>query len=384
MSIFYVPVKIISADGCLSSLGDEVERLGARNPLIITDPVIAKSGIIDKVTGPLKGKNIKHDVFEGVEPDPKIRNVTESAALAKKGRHDLLIGLGGGSSMDTAKGTSILAVNDIDLREIQGRRESYPVKPLPLMMIPTTAGTGSEISAAAVIEDVEKEYKMFISCPQIRAQVSFLDANVLAGIPSSIAASTGADALTHALESYLSPNRTFVSEVICLGSLDLIFSNLRAFVANTHNRERAQNMLNASCLAGVGMTISGLGLVHALAHPLGVKAKINHGMACALVLPHVLRFNWLADPSHYQRLALTMDWTIRLKHLNEREVVLQVIAEVENLLQDIGIPKRLSQIQVSISDTKSVVNEAVDSFLNQINPRLASREDLEQMMQQIL
>ena len=384
MGIFHFPVKIISAEGCLKGLGDEIERLGARHPLIITDPGIVSAGIVDKVTKPLKEKGLRYTVFEGVEPDPKIHNVTAAVEVIKKGGHDLLIGLGGGSSIDTTKAASILSANEVDLREFQGPREAYPKRPLPIITVPTTAGTGSEVSSAAVIVDAEKKYKMYFKSPQIFAQVTFLDAGVLVGIPNHIAAATGADTLTHAIESFFNPNRTFVTETASLGSVEIVFNNLRAFVANTRSQVYAQNMLNASCLAGIAMTTAGLGLVHALAHPLGVRGRVHHGVACALLLPHVLRFNWIADSKQYSRLALAMDWTIRLEYLQERDVVWQVIEGMENLLSDIRLPKFLSEIKVSLDDVSAIVDEAYNSFLNQVNPRQASRKDVEEILTRIM
>jgi len=328
-------------------------------------------------------KGIAYSIFEGVEPDPKIRNVAETAKVIQKEGHDLVIGLGGGSSIDAAKAAAILAVNKIDLREFQGPREQYPQKPLPLITIPTTAGTGSEVSNAAVIVDEDKQYKMYFKSPQIFAQVAFLDASVLVGIPASIAAATGIDTLTHALESFMNPNRTAASEALSIGSIKLVFGNLRAFVANTQKKQNAQNMLDASWLAGAAMTTAGLGLVHALAHPLGVQGRIHHGLACALLLPHVLRFNWLADSDRYLSLALAMDWTIRAEYLKPADVGQKVIEEVENLQSDIGIPKRLSDVQTSLDNVSDIVDEAYSSFLNQVNPRQASRKDLERIISQI-
>jgi alcohol dehydrogenase class IV len=384
MGIFYFPVKIISADGCLNGLGNEVERIGARYPLVITDPGIVSAGIVDKVGRPLREKDLRYSVFEGVEPDPKLRNVAAAVEIIKKEGHDLLIGLGGGSSIDTTKAASVLSANDVDLREFQGPREAYPKKPLPIITVPTTAGTGSEVSSAAMIVDEEKRYKMFFKSPQIFSQVAFLDAEVLIGIPNHIAAATGADTLSHAIESLFNPNRTFITETASLGSVELIFNNLRPFVANTRNQLYAQNMLNASCMAGIAMTTAGLGLVHALAHPLGVKGRISHGLACALLIPHVLRFNWIADLKQFLRLALAMDWTIRLEYLKERDVVWQVIEGVENLLSDIGLPKRLSEIDVSLGDATAVVDEAYNSFLSQVNPRQTSRKQVEEILTKIM
>jgi alcohol dehydrogenase class IV len=384
MGIFHFPVKIISAFGCLNSLGDEIERLGGRKPLIITDPGIVSAGIVDKITRLLKGKELPYAVFEEVEPDPKIRNVMAAVKMIKKGGHDLLVALGGGSSIDASKAASIFSANEVDPREFQGPRASYPKKPLPIITIPTTAGTGSEVSSASMIVDEEKKYKMYFKSPEIFAQVAFLDAEVLAGIPGPIAAVTGADTLSHAFESFLNPNRTFASEMASLGSIEIVFKHFRGFVANTRNTERAQNMMNASCLAGIAMTTAGLGLVHALAHPLGVKGRISHGLACALLLPHVLRFNWIAELNQFLRVALAADWTIRSENSREKDVVLRVIEEVECLLKDVGLPKHLSEISVSLDDVQTIVDEASNSFLNQVNPRQASRKDVEEILRKII
>ena len=384
MGDFYFPVKIVSDEGCLKRIGTEVSGIGSRNPLIVADPAIIKKGILELITVPLKDKNVSFNVFEGVEPDPKIHNVMEAVNAVKNGNHDLLIGLGGGSTIDIAKAASVMSVNEGDIREFQGLRDGYPQKPLPLIGIPTTAGTGSEISSSTIITDPEKNFKMLLKSPQIYARTAFLDASVLIGIPSHIAASTGIDALTHALESYFNPNKTYFSEALSLSAVELIFENLRAFVADTRNRNQAQKMLNASCLAGMGMTTASLGLVHALAHPVGVACRISHGVACALLLPHVLRFNWLASSRQFKRLALAMDWTIRLECSNERDVVYKVIESVETLIDDIGLPKRLSDVNVTLANTELLVEEVFNSFLHQVNPRYASREQLEEILSKIV
>lgn len=384
MKIFHFPVKIISDNGCLSAIGDEVDQIGARYPLIVTDSGIVAAGIVDKVTGPLKHKALSYGVFEGVEPDPKIRNASDAADVVKNNGHDLIIALGGGSSIDTAKAASILSANNIDLREFQGLREKYPEKPLPVITVTTTAGSGSEVSSAAVIVDEEKQYKMYLKSPQIFSKVAFLDAEVVVGIPSHFAAAAGADTLTHAVESFFNPNRTFVTEAASLGAAEIAFSNLRNFVGDTRNHEAAQNMLNASALAGIAMTTAGLGLVHALAHPVGIKGCISHGLACGILLPPILHFNRPAVSDQYVRLTLAKDWKISAENRKQKDIVDEIINEVENLLTDIGIPKRLSDIGVALEDVAGVVNEACDSFLNQVNPRPADRQDIKRIVEQIM
>ena len=384
MSMYHFPVKIISADGCLKELGNEIKKIGAKYPLIITDPGIVAAGIAEKVVMPLKEKGIRYNIFDHAEPDPKLRDVISVVEVARKEKNDLLIGLGGGSSIDTTKAASILSVNDFDLRQYQGFQEAYPRTPLPIFTVPTTAGTGSEISAAAMIVDEEKDFKMIIKSPQIFPKIALLDCDVLVGIPNHIAAATGADTLSHAIESFFSPNRSFMTEAASLNAISLVFKNLRPFVANTKNRERAQNMMNASCLAGIGMTTAGLGLIHGLAHPLGIKGRISHGLACALFLPHVLRFNWIADPDQFIRLYHVLEWAIGREYHGEREMALKVIEEVQNLLTDIGLPSRLSETGISVKESEMIVEEACSSYLNQVNPRPASRKQMEDILNMIL
>lgn len=380
MQYFEFPVKIISSAGCLSELKKEISSIGKQKPLVVTDPGIVDAGILDKLVSYFKEFNIEYGVFEEVEPDPKVHNVKKAVKRIKSGNFDLVIGLGGGSAIDAAKASCVLANNDIDLVEYQGPKENYPQNPLPLITIPTTAGTGSEVSSAAVIVDEKMNYKMFFKSPQIFSKVAFLDSDLLMGIPNSIAAETGADALTHAFESFFNPNANFVTEQASLGAIELIFANLRAFVADTRNQTRAQQMLNASCLAGIAMTTAGLGLVHGIAHPLGVRGRIGHGLACGMLLPHILHFNWLADPERFLKLACPIDWTIRVQYPRDRDASLQVIKEVEILLQDIGIPKNLSDVNVTLEDSGKVIEEAYNSFLNQINPRPARKKELEEIV----
>lgn len=384
MGIFHFPVKIISGEGCLSILADEVNQLGAQRPLIVTDPDIVSAGIVDKVIGPLKIKRILYKLFDSVEPDPEMGHVVKAAEAVKKGNHDLIIALGGGSSIDAAKAASILAVNDVDLRDLQGPRDAYPAEPLPIITVPTTAGSGSEVSSAAVIVDEEKKFKMYFKSPQIFSKVAFLDARAVAGIPAHIAAATGADTLTHAVESFFNPNRTLVTEAASLRATEIVFSSLRHFVHNTRDLKSAQDMLHASSLAGIAMTTAGLGLVHAMAHPLGVKGHIPHALACALLLSPVLRFNRPAVSDRFLRLAQSIDWKIPAGNTGKSDVSDQVIKAVEELLSDIGIPKRLSDTNATLEDIPGLIAEACDSFLSQVNPRPASKADIESIIQQII
>ncbi|MEW6262578.1 MAG: iron-containing alcohol dehydrogenase [Thermodesulfobacteriota bacterium] len=383
MGVFHFTVKILFGEGCLRTLPEEAALQGATRPLVVTDPGIASAGLLDHTLAPLKKKGLDPAVYDGVEPDPKLRNVREAAEIIKKGGHDLVIAVGGGSAMDAAKAAAIQAANDIDIREFQGPRPSYPRPPLPLFTVPTTAGTGSEVSSAAVVVDEEKKYKMYFKSPQIFSRIAFLDPVMIAGMPSWLAAAAGADTLSHAVESYLNPNRTAFTEANSLGALELVFKNLRPFVGNTRNSEAARSMMLASAMAGISMTTAGLGLVHALAHPIGVWGGVHHGTACGMLLPHVMAFNWLAEPARFERLAQAMDWRLSADY-PPREIGMALVQAVRELLEDIGLPASLSKAGKKLPDLGPVVDEALGSALNKINPRPANRSELENLIHLIL
>jgi alcohol dehydrogenase class IV len=383
MKPFYFPVRIISGKGCLRGLVAEIERLRVRRPLIVTDPGIIAAGIVDRVLGLLHRAGYLADIFDGVIPNPEIRQIANASNYIQSKGADLLIAIGGGSVIDAAKAAAILATSDIDIREYQGPRESYPNRPLPVITVSTTAGSGSEVSSAAIIVDREKEYKMYFKSPEIFARSAFLDADVLVGVPSDIAAVAGADTLTHAVESFFNPYRSFITEAASLRSLKIVMSHLLPFVRDTRNIEHAQEMMAASSLAGIAMTTAGLGLVHALAHPVGVLSGISHGQACGMLLPVVMSFNSRSVSEQFVRLADCLQASILPAGTAHEKKVDRTIHAIGQLLAKIGISSAAPDIAVPQKHLDRIITEAHDSFLNEMNPSKASHEDIRRIILEV-
>jgi alcohol dehydrogenase class IV len=383
---FYFPVKIISGTNATSALGDEVKGLGCSRPLLITDKGIVSAGLLKKATDILDDSGISFSIFDMVEPDPHTKIVEAAAHSAEKTKSDIIIAVGGGSSIDTAKGASILATNKGNIADYEGIIPAYKIPPLPIITIPTTAGSGSEISSAAIITDEERHFKMVIKSGsgQIFAKTSILDPMNLIGIPPRIAAETGIDALSHAIEAAISLRRTFVTDSFSLNAIRIIFRNLRGFVANTSDVFSALNMLNASCLAGIAMTTGGLGLVHAMAHPLGAYGKISHGLACGLLLPHVLEHNLISSIERYGDMAIAANPDSAADSMGDRDMAFRMIDEVNDLLEDLQFPETVGDMGISLELTDKIVDDAYNSYLAQINPRSTSREEVVKMFERVL
>lgn len=383
---FYFPVKIISGtDATLSVIG-EMKRLGWTKPLLVTDKGIVAAGLLERILEALHANHFDPVIFDRVQSDPDTAVVEEAALLAKSEGIDGMIAFGGGSSIDAAKAAGILVTNKGKISDYEGVIPHYPSPPLPVITIPTTAGTGSEISSAAIITDKKRNFKMVIKSAsgQTFAKTAILDPKNLVGIPPGIAAETGVDALSHALEASVSLNATFLTDAIALRAIHGIFKNLRKFVADTSDLTAAHIMLNSSCLAGISMTTGGLGLVHAMAHPLGAYAGISHGLACGLLLPHVLRHNFIARMERYAEVALAANPFTAQGFSGERSMASKLLDEVDLLLQDLHFPRTLTEIGISLQLTDRIVNDAVNSYLSKINPRMTSREEVAKLFEKVL
>lgn len=365
------PVKIISGHGVHTLLPQELGRLGSINPLIVTDAGIAVTPILTKVASALRDKNLHFEVFDGVDVDPSIKTVERATTIARKSRCDALVALGGGSTIDTTKATSLTASNGGKASDYEGYRDNYRCAPLPFLALPTTAGTGSEVSSAAVIIDEARKVKMVIKSPQLFSRASFLDPELLVGIPPRLAAETGIDALAHAIEAYLSPKSTFITDAMALASIKMISAHLRPLVADPLDGSAALGMLQASCMAGIAMTHAGLGLAHALAHSIGVHARVPHGQACAMVLPHVMDFNLGSIPRRYEDIAFA------LLRPGELAAARRAVEEVDRLIGEMGLARRLREEQIKLEISyEELAEEVFQSFLTKMNVRAVSREDI--------
>ncbi|MDQ0218684.1 iron-containing alcohol dehydrogenase [Peribacillus cavernae] len=368
--------------GRLQELPSILKKYNYKNILICTDKGIANSGALDHIETILKNGDIKYEVFTEVEPDPTIRVVKKVEQLFKEKNCDAIIGLGGGSSIDTAKGVSIAVANPGDLNQFEGKNQ-IPNRGPDVIAIPTTAGTGSEVTHAAVLKDEERKYKMGILSEHLHPKAAILDPALLTTLPRGLAAITGMDALSHAIESYTSNQAQPITEALGLHAIELIGKWLRPFVADRTNLEAASNMMLASTIAGTAFIWGRVAAVHALSHPLGGRYKIAHGQANSMLLPVVMEYNLSSNFQKFKNIAALLGE--RVEDLSLRSAAEKSVDAVKELVTDLGIPKTLKDINIELSleEIQVVAQEAFDSGIANANPKNCTVQDLVSMINTI-
>ena len=381
MQTFHIPTKILMGEGVTGEIGSEAKMIGATAVLLVTDEGIRKAGILERVILPLEDAGIEVDIFDEVMPDPTVILVENAAAVVRQKGHDLIIAVGGGSSIDTAKGVSVMATNEGSICDFEGV-DRFSKKPLPIFAVPTTAGTGSEVTFGAVLTDTSRDYKFLVYGDSIAPRVAFLDPVMVSTAPPSVMVPTGMDALTHAIESYISLRATPQTEVLAIGAIKLISANLRQAVANSGNLEAVGNMLIAANLAGIAFCNSRLGIVHAMALPLGAFFHVPHGAANTVLLPYGLEFNLIATPRKYADIASEMgEMTIGLSLMDAAE---KAIKSVKKLASDIGAPQNLKGLGVEADMIPQMAADAMKSSHIPANPRKISQKDIEELYRKAL
>ncbi len=289
-SQFQAPTRLIFGPGVVEQVGREASALAAGKILVCTDKGVAGSGVLDQVLESLKAAKVEYAIFDEVEANPSVETVEKGLRRLRDEQCGATLGVGGGSSMDTAKAIGLWARNPGRLQDYEGA-DKVKDPCLPNIAVPTTAGTGSEVSAGLVVTDTARSYKMSLRSIYNLPRVGILDPVLMAGLPAPVAAACGMDALTHAVEAYVSTWASPITDGIALQSIRLVGENLRPFVARRANVEAAGNMLWASTMGAMAFVWARLGIAHAMAHPLGGHFNLPHGLANALVLPHVMRYN---------------------------------------------------------------------------------------------
>jgi alcohol dehydrogenase class IV len=367
---FSSPPRLILGDGALNQLAAELEHLGSR-ALVVTDAGIVGAGILDTVVGVLSASGLPITAFTDVIGNPDVATVEAANDARIKARADILIAIGGGSSMDVAKSVAILATNGGSISDYEGV-DRFSIRPLPVIAIPTTVGSGSEVTKGAVITNPETQVKMVIVSDLMFATIAVLDRRVVAGLPGRIAATTGMDALTHAIEAYVSKGANPITDAINIGAIEIIGENLVA--ASRGDADALYNMLVASSMAGIGFHDAGLGAVHALANTIGARFGVHHGTANALFLPYVMDFNLSSAPARFARIARALgeDTT----GMTDEQAALRAAAAVHRLAEETGVPRRLSEVGVP----EEAIGELAEAALVQAdlpgNPREASLDDI--------
>ena len=373
---FFMPNVNFFGNGSVEVVGERCQILGAKKALIVTDSFLrsVEGGPVEKVTDSLNSVGISYVFYDGVEPNPKDTNVKEGLEVYRNESCDLILTVGGGSSHDCGKGIGIAASHDGDLYEDYAGIEKLTNTLPPIVAVNTTEGTGSEVTRHCVLTNTEKKVKFPIVSWRNTPLVSINDPELMVDKPAGLTAATGMDALTHAVESYISLGANAVTDSMAIQAIKLISNNLRQAVSYGHNIEARDNMANASLLAGMAFNNAGLGYVHAMAHQLGGLYDIAHGVANALLLPHVLRYNLISNPQKFADIAEFMGENI--EGLSVRDAAEKAITAISQLSKDVNIPTHLSELGVKEEDFEKMAELALEDGNAFTNPIQGKKEDI--------
>ena len=366
--------KIVFGNGSLLTLAGHIKEHHAQNPLVVIDKNLAKTDLLEKVANVLIPAGIKFTVYDKVVPEPPIELADEGAKIAVKNKCDIVIGIGGGSAMDVAKAIAVLATNKGAAADYLGLNK-VPKPGLPKIMIPTTAGTGSEVTFTAVFLRKNLKKKEGMNSPYLYPELALLDPELTLSLPPVPTAHTGLDALCHAIESYTSVNSSPVSEMFSLEAIALIAENLRACVHDGKNIVARERMLLGSLYAGIGLANAGVTAVHSLSYPLGGKYGVGHGLANTMLLPAVIAFNLPAALEKFTDVAEAMGENV--EGLPVREAAYLALEAVETLIEDCGVHDSLAQFGVKEKDFPALADVAVTVARPlENNPRKLTKNDM--------
>lgn len=367
--------------GCIAEIAGEVKGRGFKKAFVCSDPDLIKFGVTAKVTKVLEDAGLAYEIYSNIKPNPTIENVQTGVAAFKASGADYIIAIGGGSSMDTAKAIGIIITNPdfADVRSLEGVAPTKN-KCVPILAVPTTAGTAAEVTINYVITDVEKSRKMVCVDTHDIPVVAFIDPEMMSTMPKGLTAATGMDALTHAIEGYITKGAWEMTDMFHLKAIELISKHLRGAVANTP--EGREGMALGQYIAGMGFSNVGLGIVHSMAHPLGAVYDTPHGVANAIILPTVMEYNAEATGDKYKYIAKAMG-VEGTENMSVDEYRKAAIDAVKKLSQDVGIPGDLKDI-VKKEDVPFLAQSAYDDACRPGNPRDTSVEDITKLYESLL
>lgn len=365
--------KIVFGNGSFGQLPDHIKTLNKKKPLIVLDKNISKSGFEDKVSTVFRGSKIDYVIFDKVEAEPPLELADEGADIAIKEKCDVVVGIGGGSAMDVAKAVSVVAANNGKAKDYLGLGK-VPGPGLPKIMIPTTAGTGSEVTFTSVFIRKDLKKKEGMNSPYLYPELALLDPELTLSVPPSVTAATGIDALCHAIESYTSINSSPMSEVFSLEAISLISANIRAAVHNENDIDAREQMLLGSLYAGLGLANAGVTAVHSLSYPLGGRYGISHGVANTVLLVPVMEFNLCGAIEKFAIIAETMGEVV--SDLSLREAAYLSVESVRELIDDCNMEISLETLGIEEKDFQSLAEVAMTVARPlENNPRKLTIED---------
>ena len=362
--------------GAREELAPEIKNRGFKKAFVVTDKSLAECGVINKVTDVLEKAGIPFEVYSEVKPNPTIKNVTDGIEACKKSGADVIVAVGGGSSIDTSKGISIVMTNPdrADIVSLNGASNTVN-RGMPVIALPTTSGTAAEVTINYVITDEEREVKMVCVDPHDIPIMAIVDSDLMATMPKSLASATGMDALTHAVEGYITKAHNTMSDMFHMKAIKLIFKYLPSAV-NEKDEEAIEMMGLAQYIAGMGFSNVGLGIVHSMAHQLGAVYDTPHGLANAILLPTVKRFNG-EDPATAQRFREILCEIGRpdAANLNDQDVINTFVWMISELSKSVGITQRVRDVGAKEEDFEMLADKAMQDPCKPGNPREVSKED---------
>lgn len=380
--LFQTTSRILRGAGSLSQVGSEIKRLDRSRVLIVTDPGVVAAGLVEKLTAVLSAENISHSVYDKIEPDPSLQTAVAAAAQVKETSADLIIGIGGGSAIDIAKVASVLVTNDGDIGSYIGI-DLVPSPGLATIIIPTTAGTGSEVTPIVILSDHEEKLKKGIVSPYLFPTVALLDPELTVGLPPHVTAATGMDALIHAVEAFTSKNADSLTDILACRAMELIYNNIRDAYDDGNNIAAREKMLEASMLAGMAFANAGVTAVHAFAYPIGAEFHIPHGVANSIMLTPVMEFNMIGNLSRFGLIGEAFG--LDCSQGDEQAAATAAVDALRKLTEDLNIPKHLSEFGVTQEDIPGLAAGVmkVTRLLNN-NPRVLTQQDAEDIYRKVL
>ena len=360
--------------GAREKVTEEIEARNFHKILVVTDKSLLETGTVDLVTKELDKKQIKYIVYDGVKPNPSVKNVQDGLKIAKDNNVECIVAVGGGSSIDTAKAIAIIATNPefSDVVSLDGTAATKN-KAMPLIALPTTAGTAAEVTINYVITDEVRTKKMVCVDPHDIPVVAIIDPDLMQGMPQKIAATTGMDALTHAMEGYITKAAWLIPDMFHINAMALIYKNLEK-AANEKDEKAVEKIGYAQYIAGMGFSNVGLGIVHSMAHSLGAYFDTPHGLANALLLPHVLRFNGKVCPELFRNMGNAFG--LDMEGTTDEEAVNKVADAVQQLAIKLHIPQTLKEIGIPKEMLPTLAEQALHDACTPGNPIEVTKEDI--------
>jgi alcohol dehydrogenase len=373
ISTFYMPALNVIGEGGLANAVTYITEQKFKKALIVTDNVLNKKGVVELFTHLLTEQGIESVVFDRVKANPTITNVNEGLNTLKQCHCDFVVSLGGGSPHDCAKGIALVASNGGEIADYEGVDQSK-LPQLPLIAINTTAGTASEMTRFAIITDEKRHVKMAIVDKHTTPVLSINDPSLMLSMPASLTAATGMDALTHAIEAYVSTAATPITDAVALKAIELINDNLPTAVTEPENMFAREQMAYAQFMAGMAFNNASLGYVHAMAHQLGGFYDLPHGVCNAVLLPHVQRYNAQVSAKRLKDVATSMG--VDTSEMSDQQGAEAAIQAIETLARKVGIPEGLEILDVKVSDIPLLAENALKDVCGLTNPKQASHAEI--------